>query len=235
MRPWPPLRTRVLQPELMDDPALDAAEHRSALAGLRMVNRASRTAGALWKPIAALQAELRRPLRVLDIATGSGDVPLALQSRADHSGTPIEFHGCDFSPRAIEVARERACTLRERFFVHDVLARPLPTGFDAITCSLFMHHLERPAALQVLTAMSQAAGHLVLVSDLRRCRRGYLLAYLASRAFSRSRVVHTDALLSVRAAFTPQEFRALAAEAELRGATIHPCWPCRFLLRWRRP
>jgi hypothetical protein len=44
-----------------------------------------------------------------------------------------------------------------------------------------------------------------------------------------------DALLSVRAAFTVDELRAMATEAGMTGGTVAPCWPQRMLLRWERP
>ena len=34
-----------------------------------------------------------------------------------------------------------------RFFVADALAGPFPDGYDAITCSLYLHHLDREQAV----------------------------------------------------------------------------------------
>jgi hypothetical protein len=66
---------RRLQPELMDQPGLDPARHRQALRGLRRINFWSRSAGILWPALAGLARAAQRPLRVLDQATGGGDVP----------------------------------------------------------------------------------------------------------------------------------------------------------------
>ena len=52
------LRTRERVPELMDDPALDPAEHRRALAGLARLNRFGGSAGVLWPAVAKLAGEL---------------------------------------------------------------------------------------------------------------------------------------------------------------------------------
>ena len=76
---------------------------------------------------------------------------------------------------------------------------------------------------------------LVLVNDLERGLAGLTLAHLGTRLLSRSDVVHTDGPLSVRAAFTVPEVRALAAAAGLTGAVVVRRWPCRFLLTWTRP
>ena len=73
------LATRVCEPEAMDDPALDRQRHFAALRGLAWLNGLSASASIVWKPIAQLarQRKVDR-LRVLDIATGAGDLPIRL-------------------------------------------------------------------------------------------------------------------------------------------------------------
>ncbi len=77
------LQERRCQPELMDEPGLDPERHRQALQGLARINWLSASDRILWHPIRALARELAgKPLRVLDIATGGGDVPIRLWQRA---------------------------------------------------------------------------------------------------------------------------------------------------------
>jgi 2-polyprenyl-3-methyl-5-hydroxy-6-metoxy-1,4-benzoquinol methylase len=172
----------------------------------------------------------------LDIATGGGDIPISLWHRARRRKLPIEIAACDLSRRAIEFARQKGCRSRANveFFQHDVLASPLPEGFDAIACSLFLHHLADEDAVNLLRRMAAASRQLVAVNDLRRSTAGLLLAYAASKALTRSDVVRVDAPLSVRAAFTISEANALAARAGLSNCTVKPRWPQRFLLSWWR-
>src|SRR4051812_15913396 len=94
----PSLVRRERIPELMDDPGLDPAEHRLALAGLARINRISRSAAILRPHIRQLaRAFAGRPVRILDIATGSGDVPLSLVRWATWAGVRLEAAGCDVS------------------------------------------------------------------------------------------------------------------------------------------
>jgi hypothetical protein len=123
---------------------------------------------------------------------------------------------------------------RVGFFVHDALIGELPGGYDAVLCSLFLHHLEADQAVQLLRQMAQAAGRLVLVNDLVRSTAGYLAAYAGTRLLSRSPVVHIDGPRSVEGAFSPAEVRVLAYRAGLRRARVELCWPWRYLLRWDR-
>jgi 2-polyprenyl-3-methyl-5-hydroxy-6-metoxy-1,4-benzoquinol methylase len=176
-------------------------------------------------------------VRVLDLATGGGDVPIRLHHRARRAGLPLTVEGCDVSPGAIEYATRQAERrgAAVRFFVADALADDLPHGYDAVVCSLFLHHLTDEQAVRLLRRMALAAGRLVLVNDLVRSRAGLLLARVATRVLSLSPVVHVDGPRSVEGAFTVEEARSLAARADLGGATVERRWPCRYLLRWVRP
>jgi len=230
-RGW--LKSRRLTPEVMDDPALDPAEHQRALQALRRINVLSASPGILWPAIRQLARERNVDrLRVLDIATGSGDVPLALHRKANRAGLTLEILGLDVSERAVELARSRVtdASVPVHFEKLDALREPLPCGFDVLTCSLFLHHLTNEEAGQLIRSMASAARQLVLISDLRRSRYGWLLAYAASRLLTRSKVVHVDALLSVQAAFTMDELRDLATTCSLRDVKVERRWPCRMLL-----
>jgi len=236
---WPDLQERRREPELMDDPSLDAAEHDAALRGLARLNVVSRSHAILWPCVrhAARAANLAgRPLRVLDVATGSGDLPLAMAHHACQAGLDIRWSIGDVSAHALEVARRRAAESGLTFTAHqfDATTDALPAT-DVSICSLFVHHLDPPQVVGLLRGMRCASSVAIGVADLDRSRWGFTLAWLASRTFSRSPIVHTDALLSVRAAFRPNEILPMAQEAGLGGATLRRAWPARWRLWWSAP
>src|SRR5204862_714569 len=94
---------------------------------------------------------------------------------------------------------------------------PLPGRYDAVICSLFLHHLDEPEAVTLLRKAADAADRAVLINDLRRSTLGLWLAQAGSRLLTTSRVVHVDGPRSVRAAFTLAEAAALARQAGLRS------------------
>ena len=231
------LAPRDLQPEIMDQPGLEAVQHHQALRGLARINWLSGSDGILWQSIRRLAEEKRgSPLRVLDLGAGGGDVLVQLHRRARRAGLPITFAGADISLTAVEHARQNAQHADEAidFFHLDALNAPLPENYDVIMCSLFLHHLASDQAIDILRRMGRAANSMVLVNDLIRSRLGYLLAWMGTRVLTTSNIVHFDGPQSVRAAFTMAEARQLAQQAGLHDATISWRWPFRFLLEWRR-
>lgn len=219
----------------MDDPDLAAPSHQRALRGLARINWISGAGRILWRPIREMAARSPRPLRILDIATGGGDLPIYLAHAARRAGTPLEVHACDRSDVALEHARASAArrNVNVRFFQLDALAAPLPTDFDVFMSSLFLHHLSEPEALAFLRRMREAGPRGILINDLRRSAPGWAAAQIAGRVLTRSPVVRVDAVLSVQAAFTPDELRGLAEQAGLWGARVENRWPWRMLLSWR--
>jgi SAM-dependent methyltransferase len=231
------LAQRNLQAELMDEPDLDPEVHRRALGGLARLNRWSRSAEILWPAVrrAARAAGLGAPgtrLRVLDVASGGGDIALRLCAKARQAHIALEILGLDISPVAVEYARgrARAAAAPVAFEVHDVLKESLPGGFDVVMSSLFLHHLAAAEAARLLRSMAAAAGRLVLVNDLRRSRPGYLLAHVACRLLTRSPVVRVDGPRSVAGAFSLDEIAKLCNSAGLAPVRIARRWPSRFLL-----
>jgi 2-polyprenyl-3-methyl-5-hydroxy-6-metoxy-1,4-benzoquinol methylase len=232
------LSQRRRRPEIMDQPGLEPGRHVTALRDLARINFWSRSAGILWPPLAALARQLgTERVGVLDLASGGGDIAIRLWHKARRAGLDFFIEGRDLSPLAVEYARAAATRQRAdvSFQVGDVLRGPLPSGFDAVICSLFLHHLDNDQAVTFLRRTAEAAGRLVLVNDLARGWVGLTLAHVGTRLLSRSPVVHFDGPCSVEGAFTPAEALALAEKAGLARSTVARRWPCRYLLKWERP
>ena len=172
---FPTLAARNRQPELMDQPGLDERLHGDALRSLSRINVVSRTSAMIWEPIRHSRFETRpaRPLRILDVACGGGDVALGLARLANRAGVAVHIDGCDIN--AVAVAHASDAADRQKitnvgFFQHDALKQPLPDGYDIVTCSLFLHHLDDSDAGLMFRSMAAAATQMVVASDLRRSR-----------------------------------------------------------------
>jgi 2-polyprenyl-3-methyl-5-hydroxy-6-metoxy-1,4-benzoquinol methylase len=231
------LDQRSLVPELMDDPALDASQHRQALRGLRRINLLSGTVSRIGKSIIRL-APTSQPIQILDIGSGGGDVTIGLAKYLQSRRVKASLLGWDMSSIAVQHAMDNAkaqgCGDLVSFQVMDAIeglsnAEP---QFDFIVCSLFLHHLNEVDALRLLQGMRQQASIGVIIDDLNRTRTGYWLAKLGCHVLSRSPIVHFDGPQSVRAAFSVSEMFDLATRANILNARIVRSWLQRFTFVW---
>jgi 2-polyprenyl-3-methyl-5-hydroxy-6-metoxy-1,4-benzoquinol methylase len=170
-------------------------------------------------------------LRMLDVACGGGDVAFGLWKRAQRESVETEILGLDRSPTACEEASQRcrAAKASITFQCCDAVQSPLPSGFDVVMSSLFLHHLSRTDAVALLAKMGNA-GRLLVVSDLRRSAVGYVVAHAACRMVTRSPIVRYDGPQSVANAFSTAEVAKLCEEAGLSGAIVRRAWPWRLMI-----
>ena len=226
---------RVRVDERMDDPGIDPAMHAHALAGLARLNAWSRSDRLLWPAIEREARACGGELHVMDVACGAADGPIRMAARAAAVGVRVRWTLVDAHAGSVEAASKRtaAAGVRADIVRHDVVEGGIPGEADVVTCSLFLHHLERSDAARLLASMRAVARRAVAVADLDRSRAGLALAWTASRMLSRSPVVHFDAPASVRGAFSAEEAAGMAREAGLAGASVRRAWPARWVLDWR--
>ena len=227
---------RDRQSEVMDQPGLDPVEHDRALRGLRRINAISRCVPGLFRHIEMLSRETpSAQLSVLELACGGGDTAIELAALARRRRVGLTIHACDLNPEAVRIAKRNVARSASdvEVFLADALDPPGSEEFDVVYCTLFVHHLDPPEVVRLLTVMAARARRLVLVDDLSRSRLGYSLAWIGTRLLSRSWVVHNDGPLSVQAAFTPKEILQLAFQAGASAPVLEQTWPERYLLSWR--
>lgn len=116
-----------------------------------------------------------RPGRILDLATGSGDLALTIARKLPQA----EITGVDFSAEMLAVARAKG--LRNTV-VADALHLPFPDeSFDLVTVAFGLRNMENwGAALREMARVLSAGGHLLVLdfSLPRQALRPIYRAYL---------------------------------------------------------
>src|SRR5688572_247109 len=136
--------------ELMDAPTADPAELRRSLAFIRRVNALLRYNAATLRALADLVGHRAppapggtaapAPLSVLDIATGSADLPAGMLAWGRRRGLELRCAGLDLHPTTLAIARQWAPQVP--LVRGDALRLPFAdASFDVATCSMFLHHL----------------------------------------------------------------------------------------------
>ncbi len=128
-----------------------------------------------WRRRAAKVVQQWRPKRVLDVATGSGDLALALQRRLPEA----QIIAADFSPAMLAIARSKG--VRETVLA-DALALPFPDEtFDCVTVAFGLRNMsDWDQALHEMSRVLRSHGRALILDFslprpyLRRAYRFYL-------------------------------------------------------------
>jgi predicted nicotinamide N-methyase len=208
--------------ELLDDPDADPAAVRLSL---RNVARANRWFGGAAAVRFGLRRLLRdvprgRPLTLLDLGTGAGDLPRRAVVWAGRRGHLLRPLGLELSRPAAALARANgvpcavACAgsppLREK-------------AVDLVLVSQVAHHLSHDSAVRLFRTCDALARVGVVVADLRRARLATLAFRVGASALRFDPITLADGVTSIRRGYTSGELRALLADAGVRAPV------------WRRP
>jgi SAM-dependent methyltransferase len=214
----------------MDDPNADPEVLRDSLQFLAKVNsRAGYTRATLchlkgfarrWKP--------GQTIRMIDLATGSADIPRAILRWSRAAGFDVKIVGVDrHATTALAAAAQSDPDLT--IIQCDVLAMPFePGSFDYAVTGLFLHHLDDDQAVEVLKIMDRLSTRGIIAADILRHRRLYWWIKLFT-IFSNPMVRH-DALISVGQSFTRPEVLSLRQRAGLDYTQYFGHFGHRFVL-----
>jgi 2-polyprenyl-3-methyl-5-hydroxy-6-metoxy-1,4-benzoquinol methylase len=202
--------------ELMDRPQPVSAELENDLANLRQLNR-------FFGSYALVSKFLRRwikigdHLRMVDLATGSGDIPRLIVDHARRIGAQVSIDAIDGQAATLEIARRLSATYPEiNFHSGDIRTWESGERYDIVLCSLVLHHFSEDDAVIVLRHARELSRARVLLADL---RRGFLASagvWLLTATLFRDPMTKFDGRMSAARAFSFSELRALAERAGWR-------------------
>lgn len=229
---------RQHKPEILDGKSWNPEELRANFRDIRRVNRWGGGTAAVLNELPGLLHDIspEHEVSMLDLATGSADIPIGVYQWAKKTRRRVRLIASDWSEEILAIARERVVDpdLIE-FARYDARAVQLKDqSVDLTLCSLALHHFEPNDAVQVLVEMKRLSRIGCVVNDLVRSRAGYATAVATSMMLTRNRLTRHDAPLSVLRAYTPSELSDLLTEAGWEGATIKRRPLFRMIATWRR-
>ncbi len=239
------LTGRVLTPEKMDAPDVDAAALDEALRFLRLANRTGAGVRAAMRPLRQWIEEgeqrgvLDDPIQVLDLATGSADIPLAMVHWAQQTGRRLHVTAIDNHRTTLDLARRHVAQhpdLAPHITIAEADARSLTDRYDAGSfdfchAGLFLHHLRDMEALTVLRIMQRLGRHGLIWNDL--VRSPLAMGIVRSVAWLTPPIARHDAVVSVQAAFTKKEAMDFARRVDLENIRYRRHLGYRFTLTSR--
>jgi 2-polyprenyl-3-methyl-5-hydroxy-6-metoxy-1,4-benzoquinol methylase len=93
-------------------------------------------------------------------------------------------------------------------------------SFDVVHCSLFLHHFEDDAVVNLLRSFGELSRRHIIITDLERHFVAYHFLPATRWLFRWNEITLHDGPISVAAAFKKGELRKLAEAAGLRGIEV---------------
>src|SRR5215210_2832972 len=156
--------------------------------------------------------------RILDLATGSGDIPRMIVRWAREREIAVKIDAVDFQPATIEIARSWSTEYPEINYIRaDARTYCDAMTYDLVCCSLALHHFSDRDALKILRRACEMSHDKVLIADLERNWTTSLCVYLVTALVYRDHMTRHDAGLSVKRALSFSELDQLDQEAGWRN------------------
>jgi 2-polyprenyl-3-methyl-5-hydroxy-6-metoxy-1,4-benzoquinol methylase len=153
-------------------------------------------------------------LHVLDLATGSGDIPRLIVDYARKINATVTIDAVDRQPATLEIARRLSADYPEISYREGSVLEWDPVEvYDITLCTLALHHFSTEDAVRLLRRCCQMSRRFVLVSDLRRSFSLIAGVYLLTALIFREPMTRYDARLSAVRAFSFSEMHDLALRA----------------------
>ncbi len=228
MKSWdwaPPQRDRE---EWLDVGRASHCQIRESLRDLRRVN--------LWlgnaqlvvnETFALLQKYDLKRATILDVGTGSADLPAHLLRAASTRHQDLKIIALDCKAIHLRIAREfladEPASLKARVLLlgGDAFRLPLrDASVDLVISSLFLHHFRPPQIENLLNEFSRVSRVGWVMNDLVRHYAPLVFFKAAWPIFARSAITRLDGAASFRRGYTIQEMSTHIARMNLDGARV---------------
>ncbi len=224
---------RTSDPEHLDDPDFPAERKQAIVQVLHRFNQgvlAYRRFFSVLAPLLRSAAAGRRgPVRVLELASGSGEFAFALAELAAKSGIAVEVTGSDYVAEHVAAARRKADArgVAVRFIELDAFDQSglEPGSYDIVFMAQSLHHFT-PGQLALVMARSARTAAVGFVGiDGRRSLALFGIVPMAG-VLLRSRDYIHDSLITLRKFYTESELELVARIAVPDGfVSVRPELP----------
>ncbi len=202
---------------------------------LRTINRTLGAYRGLLRCLARWAKDNKvRSFSILDVGTGSGDIPVTLVRWARRRGIPVRVVGLEPNPVTARLARAETKEFPEiSIVIGDAFYPPLsPSSFDFVFTSQVLHHFSDEEIIVLLRTWKTLARRGIIVSDLIRHPLAYMGILIFTRLLTRNPLTRNDGPLSVRRALTLGEWKDLFNRAAVAPFDLRHLFPFRVFARF---
>jgi SAM-dependent methyltransferase len=215
--------------ELMDSGTIDADTFRDYLIDLAWVNHLT----LAYRPTLAFLDRVARsgrlprdrPLVIVDVGSGYGDMLRKVDRWAARRGIDVELIGLDLNPWSARAAAEATPKGRPiRWVTADIFDVRLDQRADIVMSALFTHHLDQASLVRFVAWMEANAATAWFVNDLHRHPLPYHAFGVLARALRVHGFVQHDGVISIARAFNTGDWQLILAQAGVPSNAANVRW-----------
>jgi SAM-dependent methyltransferase len=227
-RLFTPRRRRGI--ELLDDPAVSPEIMERSMLDVERANVIFGGRRSVLSELEPAIADLSGSATLLDVGTGTADIPLAARALAAKRGVTLRTIGLDISEPLVRHHRMR----HDAAVRADALRLPFrDRSVDIVMCSQVLHHFREPQAATLIGEMNRVARVRVVISDLRRSWVAAGGLWVASFMLGFHSVSRHDGVVSIMRGFVPGELAALVASVTAQQPSVRRRSGFRVTTSWK--
>jgi SAM-dependent methyltransferase len=221
---------RSSAPEIMDDFAMEGEILRDALEKIAKINHLLGGNKITLDGVKKLleNKETARPIRIVDIGCGNGDMLRMLANYASNEHLKFELIGIDANPFTVKCANELSTAYPNiSFECKNIFEGHLPTC-DILLCTLTLHHFSDSEIINLLESFKQSARVGIIINDLHRSKLAYHLFNALCFVFRLNYMSRADGLISILRGFKKADLESYAKQLNTTNCSIRWKWAFRY-------
>jgi 2-polyprenyl-3-methyl-5-hydroxy-6-metoxy-1,4-benzoquinol methylase len=209
------MKMRSSEKEKLDDLNLHGEPLHKALQSLEWVNRWFGNHRSVIKAIHRIYKKEEKPLRIIDLGCGGGDLVLAVARSLRQDKIEFTITGIDGNANTLAYAHKKCEAFPEiKFLPADILSNQFSLQpCDILISSHFMYHFTADALVDFLKSNSPAISTAFIFSELKRNRIAMRLFKFSHFLLPISKLAKEDGLLAIKGSFSEKEWLTILQQA----------------------
>ncbi len=209
------MKLRSSEKEKLDDLNLDGEPLHKALKSLEWVNRWFGNHRSVLKAIHRIYKKEERPLCIIDLGCGGGDLALAVAKSLHQQKIKFTITGIDGNANTLAYARKNCAAFNQiNFLQADILKSQFSIQpCDILISSHFMYHFTAEALVDLLKNNLSVISTAIIFSELKRNQFAMRLFKFSSFLMPISKLAKEDGLQAIKRSFSKKEWLTILKQA----------------------
>ncbi len=213
------MKTRSDKQEQLDNLSLDGEPLHKALKSLGWINKWFGNHRSTVKSIIHLYDKDKKPLKIIDLGCGGGDLLLAIAKTLRKKKAIFSVIGIDGNNSSLKYAGEKCAGFEEITFQQADILHPsfTPADCDILVTSHFIYHFSEKELVGFINNKLTNVTTAFICSELERSRLALFLFKLTAFLLPVSKLAKQDGQLAIKRSFTKKECLSILMQTNIEN------------------